>query len=120
MAKGTALFDNVAIAGTGAVRVGRGGAAMRVGPICAGAEWCGSDCGGHALLRRLCAGRRRCGAHARWGRHVQERHDLELEGGACAPVASARSMSHVAQCSRATLHVAHDGAWHVVRACHVV
>jgi hypothetical protein len=48
-----------------------------------------------AWLRRLCAtGRRWRGAHGRWGRHVQGRHDLEILRGAYAPVTFACSASH--------------------------
>jgi hypothetical protein len=45
MAKGTALFDAVAISGTYAVRAGTGGAAMRVGPMRIGAGAGGGGAG---------------------------------------------------------------------------
>ena len=71
MAKGTALFDAVAISDTGAsVRARRGGDASRGRCLrgeC-GRTVCAADLR-RAWLRRLCAGRWR-GAHGGWGRHV--------------------------------------------------
>jgi hypothetical protein len=87
MAKGTALFDAVAISDTAAgVRARQGGNARQ-----AAARWGGCGRTGCAAdlwrvwPRRLCAGRQwRRGAHGRWGRHVQGRNDLACRGGACA------------------------------------
>ncbi len=92
MAKGTALFDAVAIAGTMAqVRTVGGGDASRADKRSGG---CGrTGCDGRlwgTWLRRLCTGWRR-GAHGRRGRHVQGRNDLEHRGGAPAR----RSRSHM-------------------------
>jgi hypothetical protein len=79
---GTALFDAVETSGTeAAVRAGlmwRCAVGAGVGGRGARADCNGRGCAG------WCAGRRR-GAHARWGRHVQGRLDLEQQGGgACA------------------------------------
>jgi hypothetical protein len=82
MAKGTALFDTVAISGTEArVRAGlvrRCAVWAVVGGRGATADCSGLGCAG------LCAGLRRRGEHGGWGRHVQGRLDREQHGGACA------------------------------------
>ncbi len=93
MDKGAALFDAVAISDTEApVRsgAGRGVDVSWADAYWGGCRrtWCGANCG-VAWLRRLCTVRRR-DSHGRWGRHVQGRHDHELRGGACAPIAFAR------------------------------
>jgi hypothetical protein len=48
-----------------------------------GGRGASADCNGRGCVG-WCAGRRRRGAHVRWGRHVQGRLDLEQHGGACA------------------------------------
>jgi hypothetical protein len=68
-------------------------------------------------LRRLCAGqRRRRDSHGRWGCHVEGRHDLELRGGACAPVAFARPASLIGELLRyaALLRMTVDATWWVM------
>jgi hypothetical protein len=71
---------------------------MRVGPMHSRAGIGGRGAGPICARARplwLCAERpRRRGSHGRWGRHVQGRHDLEQQGGACAPIALARPASH--------------------------
>ncbi len=80
MTKGTALFDAVAISGTGAaVRASRAGCAVGAG---VGGRGASADCIGRGCAG-LCAGLRRRGAHGGWRRHVQGRLDLEQHGGAC-------------------------------------
>ncbi len=88
MITGTALFDSVAISGTEAIVQHYLLAIVRaaLGRRCAHGAGVGgrdatADCNGRGCAG-LCAGRRR-GAHERWGRHVQGRRDLELQGGAC-------------------------------------
>jgi hypothetical protein len=84
MAKGTALFDAVAISGTEAL--------VRAGPVrrCAvgagvGGRGATADCNGRGWVGWCAVGRWRRGEHARWGRHVQGRLDLGHQGGgACA------------------------------------